>query len=125
MPHWTMQTPTWEVLVYFVQCTFWVVALIALMEFTGACGEVRKLREEFARVRTVLERLPHVRRAAMQDNAKATPAGQAVPRAVPAFVLRPSFAQRRAQWEAAHNKKAQMAASISEQIRKAKEGTLT
>ena len=51
--------------------------------------------------------------------------GQAVPRAVPAFVLRPSFAQRRAQWEAAHNKKAQMAASISEQIRKAKEGTLT
>jgi len=74
------------------------------------------------------ERVVTVQSSVVQKFSKphAKPAqSQAVPRAIPAFALRPSFAQRRAQWEAAHNKKAQMAASISEQIRKAKEGTLT
>lgn len=45
-------------------------------------------------------------------------------RPIPPFTLRPSFAQRRAVWEAAHNTKAQMNASIAEQIRQAQEGTL-
>ena len=45
--------------------------------------------------------------------------------AVPSFRLRPSFVQRRAKWEAAHNTKQQRNASLQEQIRRAQEGTLT
>lgn len=55
-------------------------------------------------------------------NAAQTPA---IRQPVQPFRLRPSFSERRAKWEAAHNQKAQFRASLAEQIRKAQEGTLT
>ena len=67
------------------------------------------------------DKTPQVTKQLRVDSAQTPP----VRAAVPSFRLRPSFVQRRAKWEAAHNTKAQTRASIAEQIRKAQEGTLT